>query len=295
MATHKKIQQDLSDEFSVTASCPMSGPYDMSGVMVDVMLSDSIYPTPAYLPYLVFGWNQKYHFYNNTSEFLASPYDTLLPPKFNGIYGLGYLNSITPSVPKQIFKQAMIDSFTNNLSHPFRLALAENDVYNWKPTSPVRILFTRADKEVNWHNAVTLYNSFISQGATNIDTICVSETLSHFEAAQYAILNMKAYFESFKSIDSCVVNSLEDHDNHLHSIYPNPSNKVITILSPNAGLTEKLFAVDGIGHSIELPFITRESAIEVKVEGLSKGLYFLKSISNGKETFLGRFVFAPAD
>ena len=290
MATHKKIQQDLSNEFTVTASCPMSGPYDMSGVMVDVMLSDSVYPTPAYLPYLIFGWNQKYQFYSNPSDYLVSPYDTLLPPKFNGIYDLGYLNSITPSVPKHIFKQVMIDSFTNNLNHPFRIALAQNDVYNWKPTSPVRIMFTRADKEVNWHNAVTLYNSFVGQGATNIDTVCVSETLAHYDAAQFAILGMKSYFESFKIIDSCLVNSISGYKTDLISVYPNPSSDLITITVQTFYDIDKLFAVDAIGKVVALPFSNKFGSIETNVRELPEGLYFFKGVTNGRETLLGRFL-----
>ena len=141
MATHRKIQQDLSNEFTVTASCPMSGPYDLSGVMVDVMLSDSNYAVPGYLPYLVFSWNQRYQFYTNPGDYLTAPYDTLLPPLFNGQHSIGYINNFTPSVPKLIFKQDVIDTFANNPNHPFRLALADNDVYNWKPTAPVHIVF----------------------------------------------------------------------------------------------------------------------------------------------------------
>ncbi len=290
MATHRTIQEKLGGEFTVTASCPMSGAYDMSGVMVDVMLSDSNYAVPGYLPYLVFSWNQKYKFYTNVSDYLANPYDTLLPPLYNGNFGMGYINSKMPSVPKKIFKQTMIDSFTLNMNHPFRKALAENDVYNWTPTAPVRILFCRADEEVSWANTVKMISQFKINGVQNADTICVNETLSHFQCAQFAILNMKDYFESFKLLDSCNVSSVQSIPNQLAHIYPNPASNTLSVYYNSFDNLQSIYAVDAYGRLISLSYTPQSTSFSVDVSMLGAGIYIFKGVFDGKSITLGRFV-----
>ena len=60
MAAHKMIQEEFSDEMWVTASNPMSGPYDISGVQTDILLSGEPYATPSYLPYVMLGYQAVY-------------------------------------------------------------------------------------------------------------------------------------------------------------------------------------------------------------------------------------------
>ena len=43
MALHREIDRNWSDEFTVTASAPLSGPYSISGVMRNLILTDKIY------------------------------------------------------------------------------------------------------------------------------------------------------------------------------------------------------------------------------------------------------------
>ena len=49
MAAVKEIEENLSHEFNITMSFPMAGAYDLSGVLVDLMLSEEVYPDPYYL------------------------------------------------------------------------------------------------------------------------------------------------------------------------------------------------------------------------------------------------------
>lgn len=196
MAAHQLIQEQLDSVMHVTASAPMSGAYDMSGAMVDVMLSDSTYPAPYYLPYLFLGYNQVYNFYTNLSDVVLSPYDTLLPPLFDGTHGGGDVDAVMPQVPKLIMKQVQIDSFENDSQHFFRLALRENDTYNWVPNSRVRMYYCSGDHHVTYQNAVAAYNHFVQAGAgALVDTINVGG-FEHQACAQFAILNAVLWFDS---------------------------------------------------------------------------------------------------
>ena len=53
LAAQKDIELNHSDEFQITASFPMAGPYDLAGTMVDYFLSAPDYSQPYYVPYVL--------------------------------------------------------------------------------------------------------------------------------------------------------------------------------------------------------------------------------------------------
>jgi hypothetical protein len=243
MATHRTIQDKLQSEFVVTAAVPMSGAYDMSGVMVQTMLSNAPYDQPGYLAYLVISWNPIYHIYDSIQHALIAPYDTILPALLDGSHGIGSLNNAMPNVPKTIFTSSELDTFVNNLNSPFRLALRANDVYHWKPRCPTRMLFCKADTYVPFMNSVVAIDSMRANGVTNIDTLDVNPTLGHVACAEYAILFAKGFFDQYMTIDACTgVN--DPAQTHTH-IYPNPARGMLHIDCYSPNVTTILYDMNG--------------------------------------------------
>lgn len=196
MAAHRMIQEKLSGEMAVTASAPMSGAYDMSGIQTDLMLEDKPYSDPFYLPYLIFGNNPIFHFFNSPSDILRVPYDTALPPVMNGIASGGQINARMNDTVKLIFRQDVLDSFTNNPNHFFRNFLKENDVYEWVPQAPVRLHYCTLDEKVPYQNSIKAYNYFKSHGAPDVDTVNGGPQL-HTDCALTALLTAKNWFQQF--------------------------------------------------------------------------------------------------
>jgi acetyl esterase/lipase len=201
MATHRAIQNELNGEFNVTASVPMSGAYDMSGVMVDTMLSNNPYDQPGYLAYLVISWAPIYHLYDSIQQAIVYPYDSILPPLLDGTHGINTVNNAMPNVPKHIFTSSELDTFLNNLNSPFRVALRANDVYNWRPACPTRLLFCKADTYVPYMNSVNTIDSMRAHGVTTVDTVDINPNLGHTDCANYAVFAAKTFFDQFMTID----------------------------------------------------------------------------------------------
>jgi len=197
MAAHKMIQEQLSSEMKVTASAPMSGAYDMSGVQTVQLLKDTPYASPYYLPYLIFGNNPIYHFFTNANEILRAPYDTTLPPLMNGIANSNAINAKMNDTVKLIFRQDMLDSFDANPNHFFKVFLRDNDVYQWVPQSPMRMFYCTLDENVPYENTVVAYNYFKSHGATQVDTVN-SGALNHTPCAQPSLIRAKTWFDEMK-------------------------------------------------------------------------------------------------
>lgn len=198
MATQKKIQESYSDEFHITASAPMSGPYDVSGVMADIITSDSTYPAPSYLPYILLSWNPIYHLFDSVQHVMITPYSTTLPPLFNGNYTTGYIEARMPAVPNQIMQPALLDSFKRDSTHYFRTYLKKNDLYDWAPEVPTRMIFCQGDRSVPYQNAQVAYSHFVANGSTSVDTLDVVPALDHFDCAKFALLSAKSWFDSLR-------------------------------------------------------------------------------------------------
>ena len=60
LAAQMVMEQELSDEFEITVSFPMAGPYDLSDTMVDEMLDGELYGEPFYLPYMLYAYIHYY-------------------------------------------------------------------------------------------------------------------------------------------------------------------------------------------------------------------------------------------
>lgn len=196
MSTHKFITERHKDEFKVWASSPMSGAYDMTGAQRDVMYVP--YTNPGYLPYILFSYNTLYHFYKNPSEVLKAPYDTILPPMFNGVYSMGDVNKKMPPIPKDVFKDEALHAFETNPNFPFRKALEENNVYDWKAEEPVMLCYCKADEQVYYKNSLVAHKAMKAKGSKHVMLRPSGRKFDHGQCAVYTSVYTKYWFDSFR-------------------------------------------------------------------------------------------------
>ena len=275
MVTQRMIEKDFSTEFTVSACAPMSGAYDMSGTMVDLMLSNNPYPNPGYLPYLVLGWNPIYQMYPNISVVFKTPYNSTLPPLFDGTHTMGNISAHMPSVPKLIFDSTDLYNFTNNLSHPFRLALHENNAYtNWTPVAPMRMFYCSADTQVPYANSIVARDSLKAHGCATCDAFLVSATLDHIDCANYAFFMAKQYMDSIK-YNACTINTTSVNKvacaGYKLGIYPNPASDIIYI-DNSLGYVFEISICDLSGRVLYKEK-NYENNKPIKIDFLDKGVY----------------------
>ena len=169
MAMHKQLQENYTDEFTVTASYPMAGPYDLSGYQSVPFRDELPYGSKFYLPYLLLGYNDVYELYDSPSDFLKSPYDEQLPPLFNGENDGGTINQYIPDIPSEIIRDDVMENFRYNYNHPFRQVLRDNDNWDWLPEAPLRLCHCTGDTQVFYENALVALNSFEDKGKTDVE------------------------------------------------------------------------------------------------------------------------------
>lgn len=195
MAVHRKIQNEYSSQFRVTASSPMSGAYDMAGAQAKVMFEE--YTQPFYLPFLLNSYNEVYKVIDgDINQIYKSPYDTLIPKLFDGTSNIGEINKALPKVPSNMIKDSIVNLFLSDPDFPFMVAIKENEVFNWKPEAPVQICYCSSDEEVYYQNAIVAYNRMKELGAKNFKLKLVGKNQYHGQCALFATMYTKLYFDS---------------------------------------------------------------------------------------------------
>ena len=198
MALHREIEEFHTNEFTITASAPMAGAYDLSGTTLDDFLSDRPKPNPYYYAYLLAAYQEVYHLAPTLADLFAPPYDTTLPPLLHGNATGSDINAAMPADPRQMLKPEYLTALQDRADHPFRVVLRDNDLYAWKPHAPMRLYHCGGDQDVPIANSQVTTNVMHSLGATNVTLIITSPTLDHGGCAQPSLLAAKAWFDSLK-------------------------------------------------------------------------------------------------
>mgnify|MGYP003886653137 CR=1 FL=1 len=271
MALHKYIEEEsLTSEFDIIASAPLSGAFDLNG-QIDRMLSDSTYPAPGFIPYLIESYNQVYqNLYSNLSAYFKPPYDSLIPIYMDGTYTLNQLNQQLTDNIYNLMQDSVLQNVINdqNFSHPLRAALKTNENYNWKPEAPVRMFYCDADELVFHESSLTADSVMNALNANDVEAINAFSGFDHTFCFLPANTQTLDYFDQLST--KCILTSVNEINQTLQvNVYPVPASESITIdfdgMVTNATIT--LSDVSGQlmvreecsnsdRHHMELPHVT---------------------------------------
>jgi len=199
MVLHRELQNNYTSEFSVTASAPMAGPYDLSGTMLDRFFDDTPHPNPYYFPYTILAYDQVYDFNNSLSDYFKSPYDETISKLFDGNFSGSEINAEIPE-KSQLYAQSLYDQLGEQTSW-LKVALSENDSYRWIPSSPVYLFHCLKDDQVPYQNSQVAYDYFQSIQANQVQLFIINdESLNqsdvHSNCGLPLLLKGKALFDA---------------------------------------------------------------------------------------------------
>lgn len=275
-ATHRLLQEEHADEFTVTASAPCSGPYDVSGVQAQVMVSPDPYPAPYYLPYVILSYRYVYPWlFGEVNEIFEEPWATELPPLFQGNNGSGVVDDIMPAAPSEIIIDSVLQAFIDDPDHPFRQALRDNDLYDWAPACPTRIIYCEGDNHVFYQNSNVAIAAMQGNGAPSVSGQSAGAALDHSGCAFPALLNAKMFLDSHRTPCSSI--GIAENEGAKWSIAPNPAWERVRISrdKPDGVALWRLRAADGriIMHG-RLAAGASEQWLDIA--GLANGLYAIE-------------------
>lgn len=198
MALHRELETYHGAEFSVTASAPMAGPYDLSGVTTADFLSGRAMPNPYYFLYLLASYQQVYHLAPSLGDLLRAPYNTTLPPLMDGLHSGSAINAALPADATQVLRADLLEDFKTNAMNPLRVAIRDNDLIHWAPQAPVKMFHCSGDQDVTPLNSLVAQDALLAAGGRDVQRIDPSPGADHGGCSIPSLLAAKAWFDTLK-------------------------------------------------------------------------------------------------
>jgi len=184
--------------FVVKGIVPCDGAYDLSGTMLEQMLSEDPIPIPSYLLYAASGFHaidpQKIVY----GELLVDPYAGSAATLFNGEHTNAEVGAAAPSdvAPYDMLQEAARTALKKQTGDVYKLLVDNNAWVGWKPSAaPVIFVHCRADDVVPIENAEAAMTALGSLAYTRlvevpsiplIKTIMGTEHVAAYPAAMLA-------------------------------------------------------------------------------------------------------------
>lgn len=271
-ATLREMETYYPNEFQVTAAAPMSGAFDLTGAQKDLIVSDSVYATPGYLPYILLSYQSIYgNLYDSIQQVLKSPYDSIIPPLFyQKQRGIGYINNQCTPVPKHMIQDSVLNAFLADSLHPLRIALAESHLLDWAPQAPVKLFYCDQDEQVTYLNSENAYASWTANGSQHVEKQNLGP-YTHGGCVEYALINGLAYFNSFRT--GCV--GIKETKQNALLLYPNPTEGTVS-LTLEKETTGTLRVLNFLGQEVYKQELTATTNHTMQLNGLPTGTYIVK-------------------
>lgn len=194
LAAHRAMQMEHGDEFTVTASAPMAGAYDMRGT-ARYLVAQNDYMAPPYVALMLTAYHLHYG-WNRLSDIFLSPYDSQVEDLLDGTHGYSEVKSALPNRLDQLLTPAFRQAVADSSDADIEAALAENTLLNWAPLCPTRLYHGLADRTVPAFNSSAALHAFLANGAADVQLITF-DGHTHATAALPAVTAGMNWFERF--------------------------------------------------------------------------------------------------
>ena len=288
MSAHRMIEQELSDELTVTAALPMSGPYDISGIMTDILFTDQEFFFPSYIVYSTLGLQAvNPDLFDDISEVFRPEFVDIIRPFAETGNGLGAMNrqlidllqqNFGSSLPRFLLRDELLDILQNDDNDPLTIALQENDVFDWSPQAPLLMLYCEGDDQVPFENSLKADSILNLRGALDTRSMSAESgvALDHNECIAPALAIGVPWLLSFvdqtTSTDNVIVNSDEI------TIFPNPAADRLNV-SIDIEDVKQLNLLDMTGRIIWSSVSPNRQEI-IDVSSLNDGIYIIQSVTD---------------
>lgn len=288
MAMHKVLNDTPIEGLEVTAGSHMSGIYNVSGELISGTTQEAEYLFPSYVVWMMVGYQSVYgNLYNHLSDIFQSPYtedieyfidgsitarnlDTLLVEKLVANHGA--------SIPRFLFTDSYLEAFEQDSNSPVQQALKDNDLFDWIPESPMRMMYCTADEQVSYRNAVFTDSVMNAKGAQDVLAMDVNSTANHEGCVIPATFNTALFFEQFA--ERSIVLSTQNLDPTLQfSISPNPATNFLQLkFSTQAAKIQdyQIRLISLAGQTVIAQAANNLENYRFSLNGLSSGLYLLQ-------------------
>lgn len=198
MAATREIQQKHAAQFTITASAPMAGPYDLSTSLSDVLNSPS-YPSPGYVAFAFWAYDRIYAL-NMLNQVFRPVFAARMDTLFDGTHELaGAINPELSTDIATLFQGQFLIDYRGSGAVALKSRIQENNLNNWTPAVAMRLIHCQGDDIVAFRNSQTAFSNFSSNGAKRfVQLVDPFPPGNHATCAGPAGLAAKSWFDSLR-------------------------------------------------------------------------------------------------
>jgi predicted esterase len=156
LAVVKNIEEKYQNEFAVTAAAPMAGAYYSSGFAEHVLNNKEDFPYINSYAWVLSTYNWLYKINKPLSYYFNEPYASRLENN---------PQATIPLKPDALFTPAFKKDFSSGEDAALKNALADNDLWNWKPKTKLVLCHGDKDRYVPFFNSQKTYEAMKAKGA----------------------------------------------------------------------------------------------------------------------------------
>jgi hypothetical protein len=165
MALGHLLQRGADPRFRVGSLAPVSGPFDIGGLIHDLLTEDLANRTP-YLAYITISWGWQHRLYDNPSEVFLPPYDSMIEDLFDHTHPNQEVIPALPKTPEELFTPAYLERLGQPSGALARVIAEEAAVCDWRPRELVRLYTAAGDRDVPPDNATFCADAIDDHGGS---------------------------------------------------------------------------------------------------------------------------------
>jgi pimeloyl-ACP methyl ester carboxylesterase len=187
LSLQKKIEEEASSEFNLRASSCGAGAYDKTAFMKYLINTPTLGISGYNQLYLwvTLTYNRIYGLNRPASAFFREPYASQIQQQGQ--------NVSLPVSFNSIFTESFVKGINDGTDKAFLDAVADNNVYDWKPRTPTQLYHGTKDRLVFFFNSQNAYDAMQKRGATNVE-IKPIENRDHDTALEEYLLGTLTFF-----------------------------------------------------------------------------------------------------
>lgn len=288
MAMHRVLNDTPIPGLEMTAGSHMSGIYNVSGELAQGSIAAIEYQFPSYVVWILVGYQSVYgNLYTELSDIFNEPYIDDIQGFLDGTVSRARLNDLLKetliinhdaSIPRFMFTDSFINDLENNPDSPAQVAMRDNDLFNWVPNSPLRMMYCMADDQVAFTNSTFTDSVMNAAGAENVLAVDVNPAADHGGCVIPATFGTIIFFDEF--VERPLISSTQNIDPALQfSLSPNPASDYIHLNFNNLQEGFESIAIRLVnmnGQTVKSLATNNLENLRLPVNDMSSGLYLMQ-------------------